>query len=310
MEPTLENEDATNLADVENETVLDQAEVADDQISDDDLDTPKEPQEGQLEDETEEIDHDGKKYKVPKDLKESFLRQADYTQKTQAIAEERRALAARATEISQQAEILQATAGQRANLALIDQQIEAFSATNWNQYDTSDPQVSAWVAQQAMQWQQLRDAKASLEGNISQAEQHLKATSERTTANAIAQADAILAKEVEGWSPQLVNTLASFAADNFGFSGEELRDSLVNSDGTPDTRSFKVLARLHKAETELAALKAKQTSTAQASKLAAVKPAATVGGRTNGYKPGLDDSLPADEWLRRRNAQAAKANAR
>lgn len=308
MEPTLENEDATNLADVENDDVLDQAEVADDQISeDDDLDTLEETEEVQPEDDTEEIDHDGKKYKVPKDLKDSFLRQADYTQKTQVLAEERKALASRATEIAQQAEVLQATATQRANLALIDQQIEAFSSTNWNAYDTSDPQIAAWVAQQAMQWQQLRDAKAGLEGSISQAEADLRANSERATANAIAQADAILAKEVEGWSPQLVNTLASYASENFGFSGEELRDSLVNPDGTPDVRSFKVLARLHKAETELAALKAKQTSTAQASKLAAVKPAATVGGRTNGYKPGLDDSLPTEEWMRRRDAQAAKA---
>jgi len=304
MEPTLENEDATNLADVENDDVLDQAEVADDQISDDDLDTSEEPDEGQPEDDIEEIDHDGKKYKVPKDLKDSFLRQADYTQKTQAVAEERKALATRASELAQQAEVIQATATQRASLALIDQQLETFRQTDWNQVD---PQV---VAQYTLQWQQLRDAKADIEGSISQAEQHLKATSERATANAIAQADALLAKEVEGWSPQLVNTLASFASQNFGFSGEELRDSLVNPDGTPDTRSFKVLARLHKAETELAALKAKQTSSAQTSKLAAVQPAKTVSGKSSGYKPGLDDDLPVEEWTRRRNAQLAKAGGR
>ena len=310
MEPTLENEDATNLVDVENDAVLDSAEVADDQISDDDLDTSEEAGDGQPEDDTEEIDYEGKKYKLPKELKDAVLRQADYTQKTQAIAEERRALAARATEIGQQAEILQATATQRANLALIDQQIEAFASTNWNAYDTSDPQVAAWVSQQAMQWSQLRDAKANLEGTISKAEAELRATSERTTANAIAQADAMLSKEVEGWSPQLVSTLATYARTELGVTEQELRDSLVNPDGTPDTRTFKVLARLHKAETELAALKSTQSKAAQASKLASVQPAKTVGGKTNGYKPGLDDSLPAEEWMRRRNAQAAKAAGR
>jgi len=306
MEPTLENEDATNLADVENDDVLDQAEVADDQISEDDLDTSEEAEDGQPEDDTEEIDHDGKKYKVPKDLKDSFLRQADYTVKTQALAEDRKALAARATEIAQQAEVLQATASQRANLALIDQQLETFRQTDWSQYD---PQS---VAQYTLQWQQLRDAKADIEGSISQAEQQLKAQSERFTANAVAQAEKILAQEIPNWGQEVIQKTVE-AGSSFGFTAQEIHASLVGEDGSPDTRSFKVLtelSRLRAVEAEFNALKAKQTSTAQASKLAAVKPAATVGGRTNGYKPGLDDSLPADEWMRRRNAQIAKARGR
>jgi hypothetical protein len=85
---------------------------------------------------------------------------------------------------------------------------------------------------------------------------------------------------------------------------------VVNPDGTADPRTFKVLARLHKAETELAHLKAQNTKAQQAAKQAAVTPAKAVGQRAGGYKPGLDDSLPADEWLRRRNAQLAKAGAR
>jgi len=89
-----------------------------------------------------------------------------------------------------------------------------------------------------------------------------------------------------------------------------LQDSVINPDGTADTRTFKVLARLHKAETELAQLKAQTQKAQQAAKQASVTPAKAVGQRAGGYKPGLDDSLPADEWLRRRNAQLAKAGAR
>ena len=40
--------------------------------------------------ELEEIEHDGKKHKVPKELKDSFLRQQDYTRKTQEVAEARK----------------------------------------------------------------------------------------------------------------------------------------------------------------------------------------------------------------------------
>lgn len=308
MEPTLENEDATNLVDVENDAVLDSAEVADDQISDDDLDTSEEAGDGQPEDDTEEIDYEGKKYKLPKELKDAVLRQADYTRKTQEIAETRKALESRASEIAQQAEIASVTAEQRVNLKLIDQQLQTFSGMNWQQYAAE--YGSDAVAASMAQWQQLRDARSEIEGTITKAEAELRATSERTTANAIAQADAMLSKEVEGWSPQLVSTLATYARTELGVTEQELRDSLVNPDGTPDTRTFKVLARLHKAETELAALKSTQSKAAQASKLASVQPAKTVGGKTNGYKPGLDDSLPAEEWMRRRNAQAAKAAGR
>jgi|688.fasta_scaffold24362_8 hypothetical protein len=307
MELILENEDTTNPVEVEDDAVLDQSEVEDDGVDSENLDQSEEPEEGQLEDDTEEVNYEGQKYKVPKALKDSFLRQADYTRKTQELAEERRAVQSRATEIQQQAAVFEATAQQRANLTLIDQQLKQMSEIDWNGYDSSDPEVAAWLSRQSMTWQQLRDAKASLEGYISQAETEIKTASERLVANAVVQADGLLSKEVEGWSPELANTLMTFAENEFGVTRQDLRDSLAYADGTPDTRTFKVLARLHKAETELAALKSKQAKSAQAEKLASVQPARSVGGKTSGYKPGLDDSLPADEWLRRRNAQVAKA---
>ena len=50
----------------------------------------------------EEIEQDGKKYAVPKELKDSFLRHADYTKKTQEIAEQRRAIESHAKNISEE----------------------------------------------------------------------------------------------------------------------------------------------------------------------------------------------------------------
>ena len=41
--------------------------------------------------ETEEIEHQGQVYRIPAALKGAFLRQADYTRKTQALADDRRA---------------------------------------------------------------------------------------------------------------------------------------------------------------------------------------------------------------------------
>jgi hypothetical protein len=206
--------------------------------------------------------------------------------------------------LTQQAELQQATLEYRVNLRTVEQQLQQFSGTDWSAYSA---QYGADATAAAMaSWQQYRDAKAELEGAIAKTETEAKTISERNAANAVVQADQALSREIEGWSPQLVQTLAGYAVENFGITPQELRDSVINPDGTPDTRTFKVLARLHKAETELAALKAQTTKAQQASKQASVTPAKPVGQRAGGYKPGLNDDLPVEEWVRRRNAEVAK----
>ena len=301
--------DATNPVDVEDDAVLDAPEVDADSYSDgtDQAETDG-AEDGQPEDDTEEVDWDGTKYRIPKALKPGLLMQADYTRKTQELAEQRRHVEQHVQSLSQQAELQQATLEHRVNLRTVEQQLQQFSNTDWSNYSA---QYGADATAAAMaSWQQYRDAKAELEGAIAKTETETRQMSERSSANAIAQADQVLSREIEGWSPQLVQDLAGYAATEFGITPQELRDSVVNPDGTADTRTFKVLVRLHRAETELAKLKGQATKAQQAAKQAAVTPAKAVGQRAGGYKPGLDDSLPADEWLRRRNAQLAKAGAR
>ena len=303
-------DDTTNPVDVEDDAVLDTPEVAEESYSDDE--TPEAETEGaedgQPEDDTEEVEWDGAKYRIPKALKPGLLMQADYTRKTQELAEQRRTVEQHFTSLTQQAELQQQTLEHRVNLKTVEQQLAQFQNTDWQAY-TANYGAEATATAMAS-WQQYREAKAELEGAIAKTETDFQQLSERSRANAIAQADQVLSREIEGWSPQLVRDLAGYAAENFGITPQELQDSVINPDGTADTRTFKVLARLHKAETELAQLKAQTQKAQQAAKQAAVTPAKAVGQRAGGYKPGLDDSLPTEEWMRRRNAQPAKAAAR
>lgn len=305
-------EDATNPVDVEDDAVLDAPEVDAESYSDDtdQAETDGAPDEGQPEDDTEEVDWDGAKYRVPKPLKDALLRQADYTRKTQELAEQRRTVEQHFTSLTQQAELQQQTLEHRVALRNVEQTLQQLQSIDFNQYDQSDPQVAAWVAQQSMRVVQYSQAKAELESAIAKTEADFHQISERTRANAIVEADKALSREIEGWSPQLVKDVAEYAAKTYGIHPDEIRDSFVNSDGTADTRTFKVLADLHQAKTENAQLKAQIQKAQQAAKQASVTPAKAVGQRAGGYKPGLDDSLPADEWLRRRNAQLARAGAR
>ena len=298
-------EDATNPVDVEDDAILDAPEVDAESYSDDDTQAETDgAEDGQPEDDAEDVDYEGAKYRVPKVLKDALLRQADYTRKTQELADQRRTVEQHFTSLNQQAELQQATLEHRVNLQVIERQLQEFKNTNWAHYRAQYGHDEEQAAKD--RWQEYRDAKVELQETIAKTETDFQQLSERSRANAIAQADQVLSREIEGWSPQFVRDLAGYAVENFGITPQELQDSVINPDGTADTRTFKVLARLHKAETELAKLKAQTTKAQQAAKQAAVTPAKAVGQRAGGYEPGLNDKLPVDEWLRRRNADVAK----
>lgn len=285
--------------------VADEANAqGDDQTQYDDDGNPIEDQA----DDTEEIEHEGAKYKLPKTLakefREGLLRQADYTRKTQEVAETRKALEARHAEIAQQAELQAATLDERVTLKSLEGALAQYQQINWQDYTAqygSDATATAMA-----QWRQLEAAKTTLEGEIGKKEQEHRLSRERASATALQEADQILAKDIPGYGPELVQSVAK-VAHAYGFTPAEVRETLIGADGKADVRSFKLLARLHAAEAELSGLKAKQTKAQQAEKVAQVQPAKTVGQKAGGYKPGLNDELPPEEWLRRRNAQVRKS---
>ncbi|HJP69560.1 MAG TPA: hypothetical protein VJ846_11715, partial [Sphingomicrobium sp.] len=81
------------------------------------------------EEELEEIERGGKKAKIPSWLKPELMMQADYTRKTQELAEARRAFEAERGAIHHATQTERAA---EANLAMIDQQIGHYSTIDWN----------------------------------------------------------------------------------------------------------------------------------------------------------------------------------
>src|SRR3954463_16396632 len=106
------------------------------------VEAPVEPVEGDpplIEDDSEEIDFDGEKYKVPKKLKDSFLMHGDYTRKTQELARLRETTEARAAEIARDAEVRQGLEKDVGRLALIDEQLEAYQKVDWSAWRGANP---------------------------------------------------------------------------------------------------------------------------------------------------------------------------
>lgn len=240
----------------------------------------------------EEIELDDLKLKVPKDqaqkVKEAMLRHADYTRKTQEVAELRKAVEAERQTLHQAS---QAEIGALAQVTALDQQIAQFQNVDWDAWEETDPFAAAKGARQL---QQLRDARGQAAGQYVGLQRQRTETEQRETATRLQEASEVLSRDIKDWSPELGAKLKDFGVKQYGFTAAEL-------DEFSDPRMVKVL---HAAfEGHQASTKTQQAQKHLADQTA--KPAAKPG---KGSTPpvGLDDRLSADEWIRRRNAQTRK----
>ena len=239
------------------------------------------------EEEYAEVERDGRIARIPAWLKPELLMQADYTRKTQELAEARRAIKVERIESQQASE---AEVAATANLSLIDRQIGQYMKVDWNAWHDSDP----FEAQKAFaQFQLLKDARAQTQEYLGSAREERTFREQQDTARRLEEGAAELARDIKDWSPETAAKLLDFGQRHYGFSREDL-------DGIDDPRVVKVLhAAFHWEEHQKKHRQAQSHAAAQTT-----RPAAKVGGASP--KPGLDDRLSAEEWLRRRNEQVRK----
>lgn len=162
-------------------------------------------------DEVDDVDFEGKKYRVPREIKDALLRQADYTRKTQEIAETRR-------QLEQSAQVQQQTLAEHAQLMAIDQQIAQFQGLNWNEVIDKDPVQAMKLQQQFSALQQQRGQVAS---RIQQAQQWHHEQQRAALAKQIEAGRAEVARDIKGWSPELARQLADYGK-RLGYSEQEV----------------------------------------------------------------------------------------
>lgn len=269
-------------AEVANAAPAEEADAPELELDDDG--NPIEPAE-----DLEEVEHDGKQYKVPKELKGALLRQADYTQKTQALAQERQALEA---ERSQHAEMTTALRSQIGKVHALEERAEKFKAVPWDQLRAEDPDT----------WRELRDDYAATRDDLAQAKQELekgetdyRAKLAEDANKHLAAVDKALADPqsgIAGWGPQKAQELAVFAGTQ-GYTPADLRQA-----SAADWKILNLAAEGAKA------LKAKQ-QVQRHTQAQTTTPAAPIKGAAP--PRGLSDRMSTDAWMERRNAEAAKA---
>lgn len=178
-------------------------------------------------DEFEEIDFDGEQFNVPKKLKEAFLRQADYTKKTQEVAEQRRAIEAQAqsVQITQQRQM--EFAQDIANLGALNARLAPFTQVqDWPSYIRSG---GAQAQADYAEYQALVHQRDQFANGLGQRIQQRQSQEQQETAKLIEQGRAEIAKHIPGYTADTVSKLADFGTATYGFN----RDFVLQAEADP-----------------------------------------------------------------------------
>ena len=241
--------------------------------------------------EFEEVDYEGKRYSVPKEVKDALLRQADYTRKTQELAESRKQSEETFAQREARIEAERANIGAVAKLTALDERLQQYSHVNWQQLSAEDP---VRAQQEFFTFQQLKDARQGFASQIQQHESQRALQEQQETARSMQQANEVLGREIKQWSPEYAKSLRE-VAKGLGASDKDL-------DGI---RAPWVVRALH-------AQKVLSEMTAKAQKATPAPAATPVKTITGGAAKGTvdPDKMPIGEWMRMEQARMAKLRRR
>jgi hypothetical protein len=223
------------------------------------------------------------------------MKNADYTQKTQALADQRREWEAQAAqereEIQRESEIFEVIKNEEAQRVAIDGRIEALRGVNVGTLAPQDAQ-RYWN-----EMNMLRQAREDLSGIIENRKGEIVAERERSDANAWAKTVETLTKPDErlGWSGKFddaTQARLSGIARELGVSEHEIRQ----------IRNPVTIKALHLVGIGLETLKKGQAALSAKPKVQVANPVPTVSGAKARGTVDMDKLSPED-WVKHRNKQ-------
>ena len=281
------------IAEVEQEIPASEPEMeADEPINIDETgDEPEVEGEDQPEpeDDFEEFDWNGKKVKAPKGLKDGLMMQADYTRKTQEVANTRKELEERAARLDQQFAASEEYLDARADLRMVAKELERFEGFDWSAYQQAR-MTDPLQADEAWNYaQHLRAQKAQLEGVVQQHESSRTAAVQQEIAKRMQETHEHVKANLKGWTPDTDKQVIDFALSK-GVTREQMQN-LMN----PLVYEMLYLARIgHEALSKPAPNPKKQAAPTQPSK--------AVGGRSTPAASKSLSEMSMEEYAAARQA--------
>lgn len=196
-QPALEGDDGDASASQESEeTEIGEADAGE-QAND-------EAQEPAQSDALAEIELEGRMYQVPKELKDGYLRQSDYTGKTQDLAALKKNVEAQKAFIETQAQWNHVSAEAQGAIRILDNQIGQYKTLDWSILSTDDKvlygrQLDGLKERRQEAIEQLRGAYAQFQGKTAEARNKMLQTSEE-----------FLVRNVPKWTKEKAKELSDY----------------------------------------------------------------------------------------------------
>ena len=240
--------------------------------------------------EVETVEYEGQEYNIPPELKEAFLKNKDYTTKTQEMAEQRKDLETDRQKFQEAIQLQTAHTEAYTQLGIVDQQLAQYNEIDWSTWASQDPNA----AQQAqIQMGALREQRTQAQGKLQSLHAETQQQMHNQTAKEVEQNRAKIERSVPNWSSDTEK-----AVFDFGIQSGLTESQLAGTNYNPVLIGILNKARLFdELQQKQSGKKPKKTEPVpQATR---VTPKRTV-------KTGLHDNLSMDEWVKRREAHIAK----
>lgn len=199
---------------------------APEQIEDDEVAQAEElPEEGEqpeaeAEDDDELVEIEGKSYRVPKELRDMVLMHKDYTQKTQAVADQRRSVEERAHALEQREQALGASFEKAVALRQVQDKLSQFEALDWNKIVDADPVQAQKLT---IAYQQLQREAQAKYAELQQTQAQVEQLSAHQRQQLLAEAEKDLHARLPNFGPQLAEKIGK-AAKEYGISEAEINN--------------------------------------------------------------------------------------
>lgn len=221
-------------------------------------------------------------------LKAERLMQADYTRKTQEVAEFRKQAEAERQSFEVERQVHMQNLQEVATMRAIEMQLQNFSQVNWQQLADQDP-VQAMKLDHQMR--ALQSQREQLRASVSQRHEQFTQAQQHEAARQLAEGQKVLQRDIPGWGPELAGKLSAYALAN-GYTEREVQA----------IRSPAMVRSLFR---EYQVAEAKKQATKRTPQVQAA-PVTRVNSASKSRAVTDPDKLTTEQWMKWRNAQVKR----
>lgn len=262
-------------------------ELDDDALQSLELDDEQSDDGDDLEEDLDGLKVRGKKEQIEK-LKAERLMQADYTRKTQEVAEARKQAEAERQSFETERQVHMQNLQEVATMRAIEMQLQNFGQVNWAQLYDQDP---AQAAKLDHQMRHLQSQREQLRASVAQRHEQFTQVQQQEAARQLAEGQKVLQRDIPGWGPELASKLRDFALAN-GYTEREVAAIRSPAMVRSVYREYQV-AEAKKQAT-------KRTPQVQAAPVTRVNSASKSRGVVD------PDKLSPEQWVKWRNSQVKR----